>query len=252
MGTFRLRIAVTVAALALIGCDTLFPEFSGMPPMSDGAASGDGGVASGMPHLAGRICGLGDVRDYRTCSAGPVGGPFRISVEETRDATLTDGSGAFTLVTARPLSIATVGIVDTSGTFTTTVTALHTSGGVIEGIALPVVPVSVMQQLALANGVPTDDTRGAILAWAVDATGAPVAGVRTQAPPLADGPFYEGAAANEVASGLATRQRGMLALFDVSPSTVRLELAPPQPYQADGYDLPVRPNALTLTALPLH
>jgi hypothetical protein len=247
------RTAAALGALvALCSCDVLFPEFSGKPP-PDLASAGDGGSsdASSTPHLQGQVCALGDARDYRTCSVG-LGGPYRITVEETRDQTMTDSSGSFTLTTARPLTIATVAVIDTSGTFTPTVTALHPAGGVLERLALPVLAAQVLGNMELSSGVSPDATRGAVVVWTVDATGAPVAGVRSTPPPLAAGPFYEGAQVNELMQGQATGSHGLLAFFDVGAGTARLGLQPPSPYFADSYELPIRSGAVTLSALPLH
>src|SRR6266511_2470780 len=83
--------------IGLAGCDTLFPEFAGKPP-ADLATPGDGGAdgGSGTPHLAGVVCVLTDLRDYRSCANGAPGN-LRITVEETRDVGMTDVTGHFTL-----------------------------------------------------------------------------------------------------------------------------------------------------------
>src|SRR4051794_9777530 len=94
-------------ALSLAGCDTLFPEFSGKP--ADAAVPHDGGVADdgGMPMLAGVVCILGDVRDYRSCATGAPG-ILRVTVEETRQQTMTDAAGRFVLPLSMKLDVATV------------------------------------------------------------------------------------------------------------------------------------------------
>ena len=66
--------------------------------------AGDGGSADGgdtTPHLTGLVCILADLRDYRTCTAGSPG-IMRITVEETREATMTDATGHFTMPLAMP------------------------------------------------------------------------------------------------------------------------------------------------------
>ena len=92
---------------ALSGCDTLFPEFSGKP--ADAAVPGDGGVddGGGAPLLAGIVCILGDVRDYRSCATGSPG-ILRVTVEETRQQTMTDVTGHFTLPLSMKIDVATV------------------------------------------------------------------------------------------------------------------------------------------------
>src|SRR2546428_6936210 len=118
MGSLTRAVAAATAvasgsALLLLGCDTLFPEFSGnKPPAVDMA--GDGGSADGgdtTPHLTGLVCILADLRDYRTCTAGSPG-IMRITVEETREATMTDATGHFTMPLAMKLDVATVAAVD--------------------------------------------------------------------------------------------------------------------------------------------
>jgi hypothetical protein len=238
-----------VAALALGGCDLLFPEFAGTPPdLATGDAATD--AASSLPHLAGQVCVLADVRDYRTCTTGS--GTFRISVEETHDVATSDATGVFFVPTARPLAIATVSVSDTAGTFAPTVTVLHPPGGVIDRVALPVMSADTLRTLSTEDGFPLDPTRGALLVWTLDATGVPVAGVRATAPTIASGPFYDGASANELTLSTATSAHGLVAIFDVTPTTLRLPLTPPAPFLPDSYDLPIRPNALTITTLALH
>src|SRR5690349_6240282 len=105
-----MRMLVLAAAVTVGGCSTLFPEFfGGNPPMHDAGASGDGGTpdGGGAPAISGTVCILGDVRDYRSCKAGAPG-MMRITVEETRDQTMTDLGGRFTLTLSKPLSSATV------------------------------------------------------------------------------------------------------------------------------------------------
>src|SRR4051812_12430453 len=102
--------ALATAALATPGCDTLFPELSGKAPQ-DAAASdaGDGGDTS--PRLVGAVCLLKDVRDWRSCAPGATG-LLRITVEETRQMTMTDATGHFELPLSAKLDSATVAAVD--------------------------------------------------------------------------------------------------------------------------------------------
>src|SRR5271154_473814 len=91
----RLFTALLFAS-SLCGCSTLFPEFFGGNPADAGTNDGGTDAGSGAPQLAGVACIISDVRDYRSCAVGSPG-ILRITVEETRDATMTDPTGHFTL-----------------------------------------------------------------------------------------------------------------------------------------------------------
>src|SRR2546423_6929436 len=173
-----MRWFLLAGILALSGCDTLFPEFSGKP--ADASVAHDGGADDGgsSPMIAGVVCVLGDVRDYRTCATGSPG-LLRITVEETREQTMTDVTGHFTLALSMKLAIATVAAVDPSGNFAPTIVPVRLSGGVANNVALPVVSQQTLMQIELANGLQADPQRGTFLGWAVDPSGAPVAGVTT-------------------------------------------------------------------------
>jgi hypothetical protein len=250
MGRLPLAIALV---FTLSGCDLLFPEFSGTPPDLAGIdAAADGAVTGGVPRVAGRVCALADVRDYRTCG-GTGATVFRITIEETRDVTMTDNTGAFSLPTARPLTVATVAAVDPVGNWVTTISQLTLGGGgVLDPVAIPVIAASAENAMSSLNGFPLDPTRGGVLAYTVDANGTPVAGVHASPVVLASGPYYDGAGSGEVTQSNATSQHGLVALFDVPPPSLNLAIQPPAPFFAGSYPLPIRPNTLTITAIPLR
>lgn len=235
-----------VATLA--GCDTLFPELSGQS--TDAAIPGDGGVddGGGSPLLAGVVCILGDVRDYRSCATGSPG-ILRITVEETRQQAMSDLTGRFTLPLSTKLDVATVAAVDPSGNYAPTIVSVRLSGGVANNVALPIVSEQTLMQIELASGVPDDPQRGTFLGWAVDPSGVPVAGVSTNQTSA----FYDDNAPNGLAAGTSTRQKGTIALFGVTPTMLTLTLNPPPtaPLSSDTFTVPIRSGALTATTLVL-
>jgi hypothetical protein len=237
--------------VGLGGCDILFPELSGSAP--DAAVVGDGGVEDGgstSPQLAGVVCILADVRDYRSCATGSTGA-LRISVEETRQTTMTDVAGHFVLPLSTALTVATVGVADPANNFATIIMPVHLSaGGVANNVALPVLPLQTLSTIELDNGLVDDAQRGILIAWAVDATGAPVAGVSTN---LTGVLFDNDSAANTLSPNVSTRSRGALALFAVTPTSLTLTLTPPPTValSADTFTVPIRPGAVTATTLVL-
>ena len=243
-----MRWLLLAGIFALSGCDTLFPEFSGKPV--DAAVPGDGGVedGGGAPMLAGIVCVLGDVRDYRTCATGSPG-LLRVTVEETRQQTMTDITGHFMLPLSMKLDVATVAAVDPSNNYAPTIVPVRLSNGVANNVALPVVSEQTLMQLELANGVQDDPQRGTFLGWAVDPSGTPVAGVSTGNTSA----FYDDNAPNGLSSGTATHQRGTIALFNVTPMSLVLTLTPPPtaPLSPDTFTVPIRSGAITATTLVL-
>jgi hypothetical protein len=208
--------------LLLSGCDTLFPEFGGKPV--DAAVPRDGGITDGgtEPMIAGAVCILADVRDYRTCATGSPG-ILRITVEETRQQTMTDATGRFTLPLSAKIDVANV--------------------------AVPLVSADTLQQIELANGLVDDPQRGTLLGWAVDPTGAPVTGVSSGNTSA----FYDDNAPNTLSAGIATHAKGTIALFTVTPPMLTLTLtAPPTAaVSGDTFTVPIRSGAITATTLVL-
>jgi len=234
---------VCLCLLLLSGCDVLFPELSGKPPTADA-----GSDAGGMPHISGAVCALTDVRDVRNCTLGP-GGSFRLAVEETHDATQADAAGTFTLPTTGALASATLSVVDATGAYVPTITVVHPTGGVLDSFAVPLVSTSAQQMMAYAGGFTVDPTRGAVLAWLVNANAVPVAGVRAAKVTGAVGPLYDGASPGELTPSQATGSKGLVALFDLPPGTLTLQLTTST--GPASFSLPVRAGAFTLMALTL-
>jgi hypothetical protein len=243
--------ALAVVLVGLAGCDTLFPEFSGKPPADmatgDGGADGGSDGGSSTPHLAGVVCVLADLRDYRSCANG-VPGVMRVTVEETRDVGMTDASGHFTLPLTRKLDVATVAAVDPLGRYAPSIIPLYLSNGVLDGVALPIVDQSVLANAAVANGMSLDASRGTVLGWAINAAGTPVSNVASN--PMI---YTDGAAPNQLFLALSTGPLGTVALFNVAAPTVTVTLAPAPSSQlaTDQFSLPVRPNAVTMSRIVL-
>ncbi|MGZ3441081.1 MAG: hypothetical protein ACXVDD_16270 [Polyangia bacterium] len=242
------RCLLWASVLLLSGCDTLFPEFSGNG--ADAAVARDGGASDdgGAPMLAGVVCILGDVRDYRTCATGSPG-LLRITVEETRQQAVTDATGHFVLPLAMKLDSATVAAVDPAGHFATSVIPVRLVNGAANNLALPVLDAQTLSSIELANGLQDDPQRGTFLGWAIDPTGTPVAGVSSAQTTA----LYDDNAPNSVSPGTTTHQRGTIMLFTVTPSTLTLQLTPPPTValQGDSFTVPIRPGAVTTTTLVL-
>lgn len=243
------RLLPLILILAAGGCDTLFPELYPPMKMLDGG-DGDGGAA--MPHISGSICRLTDLRDFRSCSP-LASGSFRVTDEEDRATTGADRTGQFVLPTATSLAIATLGAVDATQQFAPTITVVHPVAGVLEHFALPALDANDKANLSLVNGFPNDPTRGAVLAWAVDAQGTPIAGVRANAINNTAGPFYDGPTAGSVQQGQGTGAHGLVATLEVPAGTLMLTLTPPPgaTVKGDTFLLPVRAGAVTMMALTL-
>ena len=243
-----MRCLLWASVLLLSGCDTLFPEFSGNPV--DAAVARDGGTSDdgGTPMLAGVVCVLGDVRDYRTCATGAPG-LLRITVEETRQQTMTDAAGHFVLPLSMKLDSATVAAVDPAGHFATSVVPVRLSNGIANNLALPVIDAQTLSNIELANGLQEDPQRGTFLGWVIDPTGTPVTGVSSGQ----SAALYDDSGTNSLSAGSSTHQRGTIALFTVTPSTLTLQLTPPPTValQADSFTVPIRPGAVTTTTLVL-
>ncbi len=228
----------------LSGCDKLFPELYGqMPPdMAMPDAAGDGAVTT--PHIAGQICALADLRDYRSC--GVRGGVFRVTVEETREMTMTDTTGHFMLPLSAKLDSVTLAAIDTANQFAPSIVPLRLKDGVLDPVAVPVLSATVRDQAALEMGFSPDPARGAVLAWVVDSAGLPQSGVSLQKPGGL-GPYSDGAAPNQIQADPTSNAHGLLALFNLAAPTTRYTLSIAG--KTNSFDLPVRNGALTLSTL---
>jgi|GEM_PF-5438462 len=244
----RVSLALLVTAtLATSGCQYLFPELNPPAPTVD---LGDGDAGLGAQHLTGRVCNVTDVRDYRTCP--PLTGNYRISIEETRDSVVTDASGAFTLVPTAALTLATVGVSDPLGQRVSTIIRVRLAATGPTTVNIPSVSTAEMQQLETIAGSPGDLTRGMMLAYMVDQTGIPVAGVISARITNATGPLYDGPSLNELADAHATSAGGTIAFFDLPAGQLTLPVSPPAAYLPDTFVLPIRSNAVTISALILR
>jgi hypothetical protein len=223
-----------ILVLLIAGCDLLFPEFAGQKP-----ADADAGT---MPHIAGSVCALGDLRDYRSCSMG-TSNAMRVTAEETRDAAAVDATGHFTLPLSKMLPHALLAAADGNNTFAPTVTTVALTGGSADAVAVPLVAANILAQVAQENGIALDTKKGVVFGWATDGKGTPVAGIAAQAPAGADGPYYDGPAASEIAPGSSTGSHGLVAFFNVPPGDAQITVGDRL------FQVPVRPSALSLSLL---
>jgi hypothetical protein len=246
-------IASGAIVTLLAGCDVLFPEFAGSnadASIADGGGVPDGGAVTG-PHVAGVICAIADVRDFHSCAAGH-GAGFRVTVEETRDATTADASGNFVLPLAHAVDTATVAAIDRTGASAPTIVTLALHGGAADGVALPVVATQTLDEIAATNAFAIDPARGTLLAWTIDANGQPVVGAAASTA-SAVGPLYEGATPNALAFGDATGAHGALALFSLTGPVASIAITAPRngAVQSDQFNIQIRPGAITITTLIL-
>jgi hypothetical protein len=231
--------------LTLVGCDTLFPEFAKKPDPSAADGGADGAPAG--TSISGGLCTPADLRDYRTCTAA-LAPSFRITIEETRDQTLTDANGHFTLELSESIPIATLAAVDPTSGFVPTISPIHLTPGQVT-TQIPIISVEAANQLATQVGDPFDPTRGTLLVYAVDATMAPLPGISGTAGSAAIGPLYDGPQASELADGSATSARGLIAFFDVAAGSAKLHLQPAASAAVapDDFEFPVRAGAITVS-----
>jgi hypothetical protein len=240
--------------LPLAGCPQLLDSLTGsMPPVDMAIGDGQGDLAGGQPTVSGFVCELVDVRDFRSCARGGAS-KIRVTIEDTGAYAITDGTGAFLLgLPDATRTHVVVTAVDPQGTLRTTATQVALGPTGVNNFALPMLPSQTELQLTASRGFSSDPSRGTVLAWAVDSSAMPQAGVRGAAVPGAIGPFYDGAGAGEIDDVGPTRSRGLVAYFQVPPgtATVRLDPAATSPVRSDSFDLPVRASALTILLAPL-
>jgi hypothetical protein len=241
-------LAALIVTVSLAGCDVLFPEFFGNK--SDAGVHGDGGMSDGggPPHIAGVVCVIQDLRDYHSCAVGSPG-ILRITVEETRDETMTDATGHFDLPLAHAITGATVAAIDPRGTYAPSIVPLRLANSATDSAALPIVNAQTFANLALQNGLFLDPAQGSLLSWVTDDTGAPVAGVTSSQ----SNTLFEGNSPDELAPGARTGAHGSLAVLQAAPTTLTLTLTPPPtlPLTPDSYVLPIRAGAITASTLVL-
>jgi hypothetical protein len=247
--------SLSLAVVLLAGCNVLFPELNPMPsadlaPAGDGGASGDGGAA---PRIEGQACLLTDVTTLASCQPGSSARELRVSVEETRDLVQTDVNGRFSLPTARALELATLAVVDTSGTYVPAIVTVRPTAGVVTGLLVPLVRADTLALAAQRAGASLDPQRGALLAWALDKNGQPIPQTLARLAPgtAGAGPLHDGGP-NDLEPLARTGPRGALAFFDLRAGSATVALTPPAGFTADQFVLPIRGGALTLSALLLR
>lgn len=252
------RVAFFAVAGAVVlglvpGCDTLFPELypnadlgSTSTDMAPTDMAGDAGAVT--PQIAGQVCVIADVRDYRSCATSTFGSALRVTVEETRDQVATDLNGVFTLPLTAKLATATVAVVDSSGRLQTTVIPLKLTNNAAIGLALPTVPAASVTNIATSDATTLDPNHGVVLGWAIDETGLPVANVSANVAMLADS-----GSANVLVPASATGSRGAIAVVNSNVGSLTLGLTTPasSPVAGDTFVLPVRAGAITVTTLVL-
>jgi hypothetical protein len=242
---------VLCVALVCSGCSVLFPEFSGSSPdaATDAALIGD---ALATHQISGQLCVLTDLRDYRSCtSSGTLA--LKITVEETRDSVVANANGTFVLALSQPLTSATLTAVDSGGQFATAVIPLKAVNGALSNIAVPIVSLTDASTLAYSLGFSFDATLGSVLGYAIAPSGVPVPSVTAPSQQNVLGPYYDGAAQNELLLGGATGARGMVALFELTPPSLSLSLTTPSSASVTGdtFTLPIRAGTITISTLVL-
>jgi hypothetical protein len=249
----RALLVASYFAVAVAGCDKLFPELTGA--LNDFSSPSDGGTDGGSGNLTGTVCVLSDLRSPSTCIAS---GGRHITIEETRaaaDANL-DGSFAISLVGIN--DVATIAVVDGTTVGQSVPTIVQLSGAVLasaraNGVALPVVREETFEQVAFSAGAPSSVTRGAILAWVLDGSGKAVAGASATRITGSTGPLYDDGGAAGLGDGVMTGPFGTVAFLDLPPGPAKLAIAAPttSSLAADTFTLPVRGGAVTAAALQL-
>lgn len=246
-----LRRVFSVAALLLSGCDQLFPELGG--EKSDLAVATDGGTDLAPSPFFGSVCRLGDLRTPSSCASAGANRVVTIAETGIRTTTSVDGSFSFltvgttvTFVVSDPPGSAPVSTPTVSMLAGATLAAARA-----HGVLLPVIDADTYQQLGLANGLDGDATRGAVLGWVVNGSGAPVAGAVATRIASATGPLYD------TGDGLQTRASagpfGAVAFLGLSPGTSTIGIAAPagSGLGANAFSLPIFAGAVTTSALML-
>jgi hypothetical protein len=242
----------TVAALALgaAGCDTLFAPPKPLPDLA--MPRGDGGAPV---ELTGVVCELPEVTSPRKCQPLPVGARLTVTLEETRQQAVVNGDGSFALPLPPLPAKVTLVVTDGTGlTYQTSVVPVElTQATVDSGSALvPVVAKQTLAALAAQAVFQLDAISGALLAFVVDATGAPRSGVVPMlgAAQVATGPFCDTGDPGLLVTTGATGPLGTFAFFQLRPGDVMLSLLRPG-VGATQFTLPVRAGGLTIQALVL-
>lgn len=235
----------------LAGCDKLFPKAHDMAAARDGD-SGDGGV---IGHLQGQVCALAQLHDINGCRKDLAHGPLTLLVQDTGQVGTVAADGTFGLDVRgdaampppMPLTLLFTDPAQPPVLVPALVQIRLAPGGA--AATIPMVPQDRLAQVK-KQGVPFPSDRGAVLAYALDGNGRPRTGLLAQvAPGGVDrrfyGPLYE-AGDETLFSGTGTGPAGLVAVFDLAPGTVTLDLGSGA---AGRFPLPVQAGAITFSLL---
>jgi hypothetical protein len=183
---------------------------------------GDGGQGEGG-QVRGQVCTLAEIRDYRLCAVAGGRSGISVTAQEAHGAAETDASGRFVLgLQAGSPQVVTLVLADGRRQLASAAVQLQVGG---PATAVPMVTVQRMELLR-AQGIQQSPSRGALLAYVVDGSGAPVRGAQAQvraADRAFQGPFYEEGSEILVQGG-RTGPSGLVAVFDLPPGKAELAL----------------------------
>jgi hypothetical protein len=246
-------LALCFGSLFLVaGCDELLPELEGTTTTD--LAGTDAGSDLSTNVLFGHICLLSDLTSPFSCNGA--GGGRRVTIEESRLEADVAADGTFSISLAGVTDTATLAVSDganTGGESTPTLSVLSgatLAAARLDGAALPCVPAQAMTILSSEVGAGSDPSQGALLAWLVTDTGAPVAGASV-AHMQGNGPLYDTGAG--LSPGTVTGVSGTVAYLGLTVGTAQLVVStnPALAVAGDTFSLPIRGGAITAMALSL-
>ena len=199
--------------------------------------------------IAGVVCVLGDVRDYRTCATGSPG-ILRVTVEETRQQTMTDVAGHFSLPLSQKLDDRDRGRGRSGGQLRARRSCrCACPNGVANNVALPVVSAAdahaasssptacrtIRSSARCSAGPSIRRARRSPACRGNNARALRRQRARQPARPARDAPGRHHRAVH------------------VTPTTLMLTLTPPPtaPLSSDTFTVPIRSGAVTATTLVL-
>ncbi len=219
---------------------------------TDGGAQGDGTTGGA---IEGRLCWVNDMRNPGLCPQVPGLNGLEIEIEniDTGDKTTTYDNGLFSLPPSSG-NIARLRIAFNDQAFTNALIPIGLSDGSASGVNLPLVPVSVWQDLLFFVGVNEPGGTASLASYFVrGANGVPA--VSVQPPSGTSGvPFYDGdLGPNDWSVGGATGNFGASIMVGVpagSP-TVSMVATPVQSQNVSITGIPVEANVLTFITVAL-